>query len=98
MLSSMFQGLKKLRYLDLSDNPLGELTPNVFMDVTVRHAEFVTIVEFLMRYFPPQDLRALKCRKCQLKNVDSHLYFYLKHLVELDLGENQVNLNIFPSL
>lgn len=39
MVSRLFQQLTKLKYLDLSGNPLEDLTPDVFRDVMVRKFE-----------------------------------------------------------
>jgi Leucine-rich repeat (LRR) protein len=34
----LFQQLTRLKYLDLSGNPLDDLTPDVFRDIMVREA------------------------------------------------------------
>ena len=36
MVPRLFQQLTKLKYLDLSGNPLEDLTPDVFRDIMVR--------------------------------------------------------------
>lgn len=33
----LFYGLRKLKHLDLSGNPVGELKPEIFQDLEVRH-------------------------------------------------------------
>lgn len=86
--------LMGLKLLDLSGNTLQDLPPDVFKDVQVSNQlnkllHIFKIIYNIMYFF--QELKSLICRRCQLRNINPQLYNLLKHLVELDLGDNQVS-------
>lgn len=94
--------LTRLKYLDLSGNPLQDLQPDVFRDVPVsidktRQTQQTRLTHLSLTHFPSpsalctlQDLKVLRCRNCQLKKINPQLYNLLPLLSELDLGRNEV--------
>lgn len=65
-----------------------------------------TNIEPLIRFFPlvyfvrviAQELKELKCRKCNLQQVNSTVFSYLPNLMELDLGDNDVTIDLLGFL
>lgn len=89
--------LTRLKYLDLSGNPLQDLQPDVFRDVPVSVDKTRQTQQTRLTHFPSpsalrtlQDLKVLRCRNCQLKKINPQLYNLLPLLSELDLGRNEV--------
>lgn len=45
-----------------------------------------------------QDLKELRCRRCALKKIEANLFQSIPRLLELDVGENYVNIFFFFTL
>lgn len=83
--------LTKLKSLDLSHNPLEDLQPDAFKDVTVINLINLFDVSALIKTFSrSKNLKVLKCRGCRLQNINPQLYNLLNQLLVLDIGNNQV--------
>ncbi|XP_059617834.1 insulin-like growth factor-binding protein complex acid labile subunit [Phlebotomus argentipes] len=90
--SASFRYLNELRTLNLAENFLEELVPRQFLNLA--SLKWLDLSENPLVDLKPevfrdvQELKVFRCRRCQLKTVNPMLYSLLRHLTELDLGDN----------
>lgn len=75
-------------------NTNAQLAVCVCVDLNLSEAidQLYALLSIFLLFYIRQGLTELRCRNCLLKELDTNLFGVLQPLIELDFGENYVNI------